>query len=579
MFHQTKQPISPMIFDGFAGVDQTRAHKNEPLSSELVNFRILPDGSIEKRCGYRLLNEFPEEIRAFWSGIIDGIPTGFVVHGNRLERIRLTNGETTLLATLTTDTGNACLFYWDQILHLMDSTDLYQYDENGLRRVSGYIPLIGKDWINNYVGEPYEPMNILSRRVRISYIIDPEHVSTFLCTPEPVESVEAVFRNGLRVPEDEYYIYESFQTINVRNVEGNDRIVIYMTLKGEPKEQMTDLLHCNQAMVFESPTAPRLFFWDDRQISSMICSSYVEKSRIEILKSQGFAGNSLYIPKGYEFMVGDGHIRIQGAVRQQDDLLIFTEKSTWKADALVSGKAEIPTVNIHTDVGCTSPSGIVLADNDPVVFDKNSIRRLNQSSGSAELYHSESISVPIEPLLQSADSTGASLFYHQSKEELWLALPAMKSIWIYQFHDKRWFQFTGICAYRMFDVNGSVGFLTQNGVFVLDETIKVDQIGRDTFREIVAEAETNLLDFGSANKKSLSEVILRGDLDKGEVCVSLVSPDLPSISRSIKGDRSKKHSILKLRLPSGRFRSAKIALTAKGRARQRIHGMELHLHE
>ena len=80
MFHQTKQPISPMIFDGFAGVDQTRAHKNEPLSSELVNFRILPDGSIAQRCGSRLLTDFPEKLRAFWSGIIDGLPTGFVVH-------------------------------------------------------------------------------------------------------------------------------------------------------------------------------------------------------------------------------------------------------------------------------------------------------------------------------------------------------------------------------------------------------------------------------------------------------------------------------------------------------------------
>ncbi len=578
MSHQTNQPISPMIFDGFAGVDQTRAHKNEPLSSALVNFRILPDGSIEKRCGYRLLNQFPNPIRAFWSGIIDGVPTGFVVHGNRLERIRLTNGETTPLATLTTYSGNACLFYWDQTLYLMDSEDLYQYNGIRLQHVSGYIPLIGKDWVNNYVGEPYEPMNILSRQVRISYVINPELVSNLLFTPEPVESVQAVFKNGIRLSEDEYYIYEPLQTVNVRSVQGNDRILIYMTLKGNATDQMTDLLRCNQAMVFESPTAPRLFFWNDRQLSPMICSSYVEKAKLEVLKSHGFSGKSLYIPKGSEFMVGDGHIRIQGAVRQQDDLMIFTEKSTWKADALVSGLTEIPTVNIHSNVGCTSPSGIVLADNDPVVFDKRSVRRLTQSSGQSDLYHSHSLSVPIEPLLQDADVTDASLFYHQQKEELWMALPAMEAIWIYQFQEKRWFQFQGIGAYHMFDVNGSVGFLTKNGVFVLDETIKLDQIGKESFREIVAKAETNLLDFGTVKKKSLSEVILRGDLDKGEVRVSIVSPEIPSVTRTLKGIRSHDHAILKLRLPSGRFSAAKITLTAKGSARQRIHGMELHLH-
>ena len=579
MSHQTNQPISPLIFDGFSGVDHTRSHQNEPLTSELVNFRILPDGSIEKRCGYRLLNEFPEEIRAFWSGIIDGVPSAYVVHGNKFEKIRLTNGEQTLLATLATDTGNACVFHWNQTLYLMDATDLYQYDGTELRHVSGYIPLVGKDWVNNYIGEPYEPINILSRQVRVSYVIDPEHVSTFLCTPEPVESVEAVYRNGLRVSEEEYYIYEPFQTVNVRNVQGNDRIVIYMTLKGDPRDQMTELLRCNQTMAFESPTAPRLFFWDDRQRSPMICSSYVEKATTEILKSHGFSDCFLYIPKGYEFMVGDGHIRIQGALRQQDDLLIFTENSTWKADALVSGISEIPTVNIHSDVGCTSPSGIILADNDPVVFDKNSVRRLSQSSGNSDIYHSESISVPIDPLLRDAVSTGASLFYHKTKDELWLSLPAMESIWIYQFPTKRWFQWKGICAHRLFDVNGSVGFLTKNGIFVLDESTKVDQLAKETFREIVATAQTNILDFGSNGKKSFSGLVLRCDLDRGELGVSLHSPDLPIVKRSIKDRRSHPHSILKLRLPSGRFQTAKIALTATGRARQRIHGMELHLHE
>ncbi len=576
MSNQTKHSLSPIIFDGFSGEDRARSHQNAPLSGELVNFRILPDGSLEKRCGYRFLTELAEKPRAFWSGVIDGVYTGYAICKNRLEEINLLDGTKKLLATLGTEEGNACLFFWDQVLYLMDTSGVYRYDEEGFHTATGYIPLVGKDWPNDYMGKPYEPINLLSRRVRVSYRISPDVPSIFLFPPEPIESIDAVFLNGTRLPEDAYYFYEDYGTINVPGLQGNDQVLVYLTLKGNAIEGLRDISTYNRTFLYESSTSPRLFFWNDREIAPMVCSSYVENAQMQELVEQGAPNDSLYIPKGYAFTVGDGNVKIQGMVRQQDHLLIFTERSVWKADASVSGLSEIPAVNVTTNLGCSAPLGIVSPENDPIVLCHHTVRRWSAHTSRSDLYQTSPISREIDSIFTPDDYRNAILFYHQAKDELWLTQPSTGDVWIYSMTAKHWVRFGEIFADRLFDVGGSVGFLQENVLYVFDEVLKKDRIREDTTREIRAEFETNLLDFGSDGKKNLSHVILKGDLDAGSITVTISGDSLPSVSRVVSGEKDEEHSILRLRLSTGRFQKAKLRLCAKGTARQKIHSLELY---
>ena len=61
-----------VVLNGSGGIDTRATHGKTPCMSDIVNFKILPDGSLKKRAGYKRIFATLENIRAVWSGKFNG---------------------------------------------------------------------------------------------------------------------------------------------------------------------------------------------------------------------------------------------------------------------------------------------------------------------------------------------------------------------------------------------------------------------------------------------------------------------------------------------------------------------------
>ena len=60
------------IFSSFGGIC-AKGETSSAGASEMRNFRILPDGSIEKRCGWETVHALPDRVRGVWQGTVNGL--------------------------------------------------------------------------------------------------------------------------------------------------------------------------------------------------------------------------------------------------------------------------------------------------------------------------------------------------------------------------------------------------------------------------------------------------------------------------------------------------------------------------
>nr|MBQ4317752.1 hypothetical protein [Clostridia bacterium] len=150
----------PYVLDNFGGLDPGGG---EGGFTSLVNFRIV-GGHLEKRCGSRLLESYPADIRGLWYGDFDGRPALFCVAGNAL--YMGTGDERRTLANIGTSSGRVCIFFYHGRLYILDGAEFYYWDGTSLGIVEGYVPLISIGSAGTS-GTPYYDRNRLNNRVII----------------------------------------------------------------------------------------------------------------------------------------------------------------------------------------------------------------------------------------------------------------------------------------------------------------------------------------------------------------------------------------------------------------------------
>jgi hypothetical protein len=136
---------------------------------------------------------------------------------------------------------------------------LLEIREDGASYPHGYVPLVGKDWSDGVVGEPYEARNLLTSRARISYLMS-ELPSSVICTDAPIGSIQAVIRNGEVLPESGYTVGSTRTTVTVKDSSAGDRITLYFTYR-DSTDGVSDLMSCTHAEVFGGAFGSRPFLW------------------------------------------------------------------------------------------------------------------------------------------------------------------------------------------------------------------------------------------------------------------------------------------------------------------------------
>lgn len=573
MSNQRTKSSPTLSFDGFGGVDKTRGHSDPASAAEILNFRVRKDGSLQKRCGYRLLADVGAPIRSHWSGKMGGQSYLFLSTDDTVLSVDPVSGELRTVAPLPTPSEAAVFFFYRNALYLLNGERFYRVTEDALTEVNGYVPLLGKDWNNRAVGEIYEPRNILTRRARISYIIS-SPVSMFLALPDELESVERVEINGEEIDPERYRYDTNFKTVNVTELNADDRVTIYVTFANGYPRLFRELCSCRFSTTFGGPTSNRLFFWGGEASTTMFSSAYVRQERVEEAQRYDPDCSPLYFPPGFEFTVGEGRHPVQGAQRHYDRLLIFTEGDTWIANSESSGLDDFPTFGINACIGCASPHGTALAENDPVTVGEYAVWQWSGETDRLSERNAIRLSDAIDPLLAPVDYLTAQLYYNRRENELWMNLPLRDEVWICQLGRRQWYRFGGIRADLFFDLGSDVAFLREDKVFVFDETLSADLETPTEEKPILASYVSTVSDFGTEEKKNLSRLTLRGDLGGATLTLTFSANGIEDVECVLSG-RGGTHDVLERRLSSGSFRCGSVRITSEDDRRPVIHSLIL----
>ena len=191
-----KHAYAKAVFDRFEGISEGTPSEENALS-ELCNFRILPNGSLEKRCGWYVYTSLPDTVRGVWQGTLEGTSFCFAVGGNKVYQVR--NGNVNEISTLTTTTGRVTFISYRGRLYLLDGAETYVLRMSPLRFTVaiGYAPLYGRNWHPTDYGQPNEPFNLFSSRLRIHYFNTTS--STTFNLPYYASSIDKVRVDGVEV--------------------------------------------------------------------------------------------------------------------------------------------------------------------------------------------------------------------------------------------------------------------------------------------------------------------------------------------------------------------------------------------
>ena len=541
----------------FSGIDTRASGDGEGKIKSMVNFRILSDGSIEKRNGFRFAGSIGKKIRAVKIAEGEGNIFGYAVAENRVFKLNFdSNGmlsQYSDIGSIGTSEGRVSVFFYRGTCYISDSTDIYSIIGNSVISCEGYVPLYGKDWPTDYAGEINEPLNMLTRRARISYVAtDPPTI--FLPTLHEVESVQAVYRNDVLVPSHEYEIDNNFRTVNIAGLNAGDRILMYLTYK-EQMARTNEFNEVTEAITFGGINDSRVFMWKENG-NRLFCSSYVSEESLQ--SSQAVYGQSgaLYFPSKCMFAVGDGTRAIKGAGRHYGRLLIFTDGETWMADAQYGGLEELPLMRINSANGAASPDGVTKCGNEPISVDSGRILRWRSNTDELDDCNSYSISDEILPYLSDEFFKKALAFEDKYHGEILFALPEDSDGRIYVYEEKKgnWYFFDGIKVNGFFDAKKNVGFFSGTSLYIFDDDLENDMVDAQSLKSIAAELVTHPIDFGLPHRtKRISRVRAVAESNGQAIDVRLLSDNAVNCTATVGTDGTDLVRSYETRIVSDRF--------------------------
>lgn len=574
MAQKSKSKLRTAVYQNFKGIDSGACYKRTDSFRSMENFRVLSDGSLKKRDGYRTVLTQSLNIRAIWGGYTGEQFACYVLIESKLYKLDLESAELTLCGSTATSTSHAEFFFLRDTLYLKDLRNFYRVSDGALTPLGGYVPLLGKDWGSGYAGEINEPLNLMHRHARITYRMG-DDVSAYLPTLYEVASVEALYKNGALLSSDEYTVDARYNTINVSGLVSGDTLEAHLTFTdgdAEEKEKLLSFCHCG---VFGGIRTNRLFLWGEN--SAQIFNSRYVSREDELLSENAYADSgTLYFVKDDAFIVGEGRYPVRAVRRHYDRLLIFTSGDAWMANESVSGNEEFPTLKINANTGVSSRFGTASAGNDPVTVGRHAIYRWTSETEELNDCNAYRISDPVAELLGDEFFDRAIAHSSAKHGEIWFSDPEGDgSVWVYDHVKKYWTCFTDIYAERFFDADGEVGFISEGRICVFSDELSNDYKSPNlSVRTIIyGRLKSGYHDFGDADIKKLYYLVCRADFDSSTLYISVTSDK--SRKTSVELGPKSSYALVKRRLTAQRMTGFYFDLTAGGDGRQRIYSIEL----
>ncbi|MBR2353089.1 MAG: hypothetical protein IKA76_01120 [Clostridia bacterium] len=571
----TKKKATPsVLINGFPGIRTSIPMDGNLGSVTMNNFRITEEGALQKRNGFSPLHTSKDPIRAYFSTQINNIPCLFLVRGASVFMMNLKTQSAHLCGQIQSDSAPVHFFYHQGNLYLLSGTTAYILNERSIKRTIGYIPLVGRDWPNNVVGEIYEPRNILHNQARISYVIN-DPPSIFLHTPYTIEKIHRVIRNGVDITDTEdYYLDENFNTVNILEPKVGDRITVYFSFQNEDTTELDNLFSCQKNVLLGTTDQSRILLFDGNLPASVFCSSYVSNDHLKESQAINSLSSALYFPENCDFTVGNGQYRIQGATHNRDRILFFTQGITW-VSANSDAQAKGLTAHGMLPIGCVSDKGMLQTGNDTIFIGTNTIYRWESAADGS--LRAVSISRNVDHLWDANFYKRARLAFDPTHNELWVTDSEQQETWICRLDSYDWFKFTGIPADEPIWLINQMGFIHGSDIFRFVDGQNYDEDRDANQIPISASYHAELGDLASPEIKTVRQILFHGYTKGGPVLVTLSGGDLPSpLSVLFRTNEEPPTVVSQKRCRSARFRCADLTIDADASSTSTVRRLSIY---
>lgn len=457
---QTNNAFASECADSFTGIDRTGFIGTIAEAYDMTNLRVLSDGSLMRREGIALLAPLgivPDAIA------VDPRESSHVLVAaeGELYLVDLDDGSVTLTATVATPPCTSLFFDLPDLVCLLCGGTLYSVAVDGsVTALEGYVPLIGHGW-SSEGGAPHEPRNLLSRRVRIDYVLDTDTSSVYT-------GVEAASADHLTVDGVSYTgtaVEGKRATLPAVFAAGSE-ISICLTLSDSECPLLSALMSCSSAYrCGEGDGAVCILYGSPTDPSRLFRLSRVTDEQQEIADTPYGDTSPLYCAE--QTLIYDLEGGIRAVCGEADCLLVLGQLETRRlfgdGELLVSGVG-----------GCESEDSIAYFDGYAYIAGE-CIRRLPLRTGGCQI-----ISQPLDDLLPPSVASRSLLTFNAARRELVVCDPYDSEgvAFIYDPARNCWCKFAGVYAQRFFTAphTGEVRlcFYKEGGLFSLDASQTTD---------------------------------------------------------------------------------------------------------
>ena len=557
--------------DAFGGIDRSGLIGRLSEAWDIDNFRILADGSLDKREGYELRHTFSSPVDAVYP-VPGEEGSVYVLTGGCVYLMALDDGAARLLGRAS-DTSGGCFFTQGGTLYLLAGGNLSAVTTAGLLPVEGYIPLYGRDW-SEEGGEVAEPRNLLSRRVRLSYRL--REPSVVLKTGFSGFSVESLSVDGLPLTT----AYAKGQFICLPGSFPEDTRIETVIVFDADCEETEALLACRGALTTgqgERETAVLC------GCDSLFFSTHVDADGLAESTACRPGSMGIYFPEGRRVRPG------LGTGDEEESAYADTARPLYVAGnedtLLVSGRER--SCLLWRDGGLTALPGAPGADcpgicvgNDVYIVSRRGLFRVSLRDGGFKC-----LSLPLDDPDFPGESPVMGFDPRYSELLVSSADDTEGRVWVWSLSRECWYRFSSVgaqgwfTAYTAGPVCGECaapGFFAESGVFVFVPGRGRDRVLGGAELEISATFTSRWSGMGADDcVKRLRALRL---CSQGDEKLSLLLSDPAGVLAkvSIPAGDGRSLDLHRRGLRTGRFGHVRLGISGWGTGRMRIFGVAVY---
>lgn len=506
-------PIQKWLGLNQAKDGKTRLKMGE--ASEMVNFRVTPDGVLKKRPGMREVFHLPDKIKGSWHGYVGGYEVTVIAAGRKLYCSPFDEEDFIEIGTIPNSSGisffgfanklyilaRGAYLVWDGV-DLSDATD------------GAYIPIVVSECPPAGGGTELEGINLLSEFRRVWF--SPDGTSTDFVLPEAADTVTV----RSRVTGDDIASGYTF-TPNTKHVlfdqapaAGTDTLEIeYKAHAGSNKSIVEAMRY---AELYNGSNENRVFLYGDGT-NRAVYSGINELGEPD----------ASYFPDLNVIHIGDENTPITQMIRHFSRLLVFKTDSAYSiyygqlADA--QGKL-IPAFYwnpVNKAVGNVAPGQVCLVDNNPItLFGSSAYHWRNTGGYSSNLTIDERqakrISDRVWRELESMELSEADCFDDNEHKE-WYCVCGSRAV-VYNYGLDVWYIYDQFQVRHMLTSYGKLYGAVGNSWVEITE-----QSRSDLGAEIDARWASGYMSFGTDYQRKYSAMlwIAMEPMVNGEVNVTI----------------------------------------------------------